>query len=78
MSTNETINELIKAFVTIKNTCVFPQCNINCPFFILGGGCYLRGIDPPTKWVMPQYLINNLHAQTLEKVKEASNETVVE
>ena len=74
----EEMQKLFQAFVTIKDYCFSHKCNVDCVFFLLGGGCQLVQNKMPRAWGSNNTIIKGMHAQELQPVveKKESDENV--
>ena len=66
----EEMQKLFQAFVTIKDYCFSHKCNVDCVFFLLGGGCQLVQNKIPRAWGSNDTIIKGMHAQELQPVVE--------
>jgi hypothetical protein len=66
----EEMQKLFQAFVTIKDYCFSHKCNVDCVFFLLGGGCQLVQNKMPRAWGSNDTIIKGMHAQELQPVVE--------
>ena len=66
----EEMQKLFQAFVTIKDYCFSHKCNVDCVFFLLGGGCQLVQNKMPRAWGSNDTIIKGMHAQELQRVVE--------
>lgn len=74
----EEMQKLFQAFVAIKDYCFSHKCNVDCVFFLLGGGCQLVQNKMPRAWGSNDTIIKGMHAQELQPVveKKESDENV--
>lgn len=70
------MEELFKAYLTIKDYCFSHKCDINCSFYCLGGGCELCQNKKPRFWKDGSTLLKGATIQTLHQVKEGGDENV--
>lgn len=66
----EEMQKLFQAFVAIKDYCFSHKCNVDCVFFLLGGGCQLVQNKMPRAWGSNDTIIKGMHAQELQPVVE--------
>lgn len=51
------MEELFVAYLQLKGYCFAHQCNSNCAFFLLGGGCELCQNKKPRFWKEGAFLL---------------------